>query len=287
VYRFLLKPRWIASHVFVLVVLVTFMNLGFWQLNRLDERRDENATITARFDEAPVPATDVPLDETDEDLEFRIVEATGTYDRSGEVLIRNRSRGGAPGYWVLTPLILEDGTALAVNRGWIPLGFDPDQPRPDVDPPTGTVSAVGFLRASVEPGRLAQADPAEGVLSSLARPDLARLDQQVDADVRMLYLQLETRSPAQAGELPFVLERPELNDGPHLSYAGQWFIFTLIGLVGYPLAVRRIARSRARAESGEQDISDPLDWELAELNRAMAPGPKRRVAREPERPESR
>lgn len=268
-YRFLLKPRWLASHVFVLVVVVVFVNLGFWQLDRLDQRQAENATITARFDEPPVAATDVPLDQTDEDLEFRMVEATGTYDRDAEVLVRNRSLEGSPGYWVLTPLILDDGTGLVVNRGWIPLAFDPAEPRPDVDPPTGTVTVEGFLHTTVEPEGLAAADPDEGVLETLARPDLARLDQQTDVDLAMLYLQLESQTPAQDTAFPVVLDRPDLGEGPHLSYAVQWFVFSAIAVIGYPLALRRIAGSRARAESGEEDLSDPLDWELAELAESM------------------
>lgn len=268
-YRFLWKPRWLASHVFVLVVVVVFVNLGFWQLARLDERQADNATITARFDEPPVAAADVPLDDTDEELEFRLVEASGTYDRDAEVLIRNRSLDGAPGYWVFTPLTLADGTALVVNRGWIPLAFDPAAPRPDVDPPTGTVTVEGFLRTAVEPEGFASADPDEGVLETLARADLARLDRQTDADLRMLYLQLEDQTPASDGAFPVVLDRPVLDEGPHLSYAVQWFVFAAIAVVGYPLALRRIAQSRARAESGEEDISDPLDWELAELADSM------------------
>ena len=53
--------------------------------------------------------------------EWRSVEASGTYDTGAEVLIRNRSFDGAPGYHVVTPLVIADGTALLVNRGWIPL----------------------------------------------------------------------------------------------------------------------------------------------------------------------
>ena len=49
-YSFLWKPRWILSHLFILALVVTFVNLGFWQLRRLDERRTYNALVESRQD---------------------------------------------------------------------------------------------------------------------------------------------------------------------------------------------------------------------------------------------
>ena len=54
-YRFLFTPKWLAFHLLVVVAIVTMVNLGFWQLRRLDERKEFNATVEARYDEPPVP----------------------------------------------------------------------------------------------------------------------------------------------------------------------------------------------------------------------------------------
>lgn len=114
---------------------------GFWQLSRMSERQDQNALIAQRSMVAEVDiASIIPSDATfaiGEDVEYLLVSATGTFDRSQEVLVRNRPLEGGPGKWVLTPLILEGDTAgrsVIVNRGWIPNAIKPEDPRPEIDP---------------------------------------------------------------------------------------------------------------------------------------------------------
>lgn len=58
-YRFALRPKWIVWHLIAIAVVVSFTNLGFWQLRRLSERRDENAVIMARRDLPPAAIEDV------------------------------------------------------------------------------------------------------------------------------------------------------------------------------------------------------------------------------------
>ena len=154
-WSFLWKPRWILSHLFVLALVVTFVNLGFWQLRRLDERRTYNSLVESRQDLPPVTVPELLPDGTaataDEinDVIYRPVTITGTYAPDQEVLIRNRTYNEEPGYWVLTPLIQTDGTAVAVNRGWVPFDItNPDGPWPDFAPPTGVVTVVGKVQAS-------------------------------------------------------------------------------------------------------------------------------------------
>jgi len=66
-YRFLLQPKWIGFHLLVIAAIVTMVNLGMWQLRRLDERQAFNATVEARYDEPPVPLDDLLTDDTDPD----------------------------------------------------------------------------------------------------------------------------------------------------------------------------------------------------------------------------
>ncbi len=272
-YWFLLKPRWILSHIFVLACVVAFVNLGIWQLHRLDERKAANAEVRAAQAMEPVtldallPAGTAATQDDVDAGRYRAVVVTGTYRPDQEVLIRNRTNGGAPGYWVITPLVQSDGTAVAVNRGWVPYSYDPEGSWTDFDPPSGEVTVTG----TVQPSQVRDAsglvpgpeDAATGTLRTLSRVDVARLAQQIDEPVVPAYVDLRVQSPAQPGELPVLVPDPDLSEGPHLSYAGQWFLFALMTLIVYPLLLRRVARRRLQGEPTEDDELVDLSQEGA------------------------
>lgn len=246
-YRFALRPKWIISHLLVAVLVIAMVWACLWQLSRRSDRQAQNERIISRTATAEQPVQDVlsadlGLDETD-DFEYRRVTATGEWLLDDEVLVRNRPLDGAPGSWALTPLRLDADTAILVNRGWIPRRFGPDDDRTEIAPPGGAVTITGVLRPTELRRGLNVADPAEGVLSSVARPDIERLAQQIDVELLPMFVQLESHVPAV--DLPAPVPLPELNDGPHLSYATQWGIFSLIAIVGYPLILRRVARGDA------------------------------------------
>jgi surfeit locus 1 family protein len=263
VYRFLLKPRWILSHLFVLFCVVLFINLGFWQLRRLHERKALNAEVAAAEAEPTAPLDQLLPDgpastaEQVDDVQYRSVVITGTYAVDQQVLVTNRSNGGAPGFWVLTPLVRADGTAVVVNRGWIPFSYTAEGPWTDFDPPTGQVQVLGMVRApqarSTSGLVAGPKDADQGVLRSLARVDVERLQQQVDEKLVPAYVDLVQQQPAQTGQLPEPVPAPELDEGPHLNYAGQWFIFATLTIIVYPLLLRRVARRRQQGEPGESD----------------------------------
>jgi surfeit locus 1 family protein len=264
VYRFLLKPRWILSHIFVLVVVVTMINLGFWQLRRLDEKRSSNAEVTAAMHKPAealdelLPAGAATTPEDIKSVEYRSVIVTGIYRPDEQVLINNRTNNGAPGFWVVTPLVLADGTAVAINRGWIPYSYTADGPWVDFAPPTGTVSVRGMVLPSQvrDTNGLVSSpkDADQGTLRALARLDVGRLAQQITEKVPPLYVNLDTQVPKQ-GDLPVPVPPPELSEGPHLGYAIQWFAFSLLTLIVYPLLLRRFARRR-RMDGDDAKIID-------------------------------
>ncbi len=243
-YEFARQPKWILSHLFVLVLVVAMIGAGFWQLDRRQQKRDRNDLITERTEEPVAPVDEIVSadDPTDvgADVRFRRATAVGTYAVEDQVLVRNRSLDGAAGSWVLTPLLLDDGTALVVNRGWVPVTGDLPVPIESA-PPTGEVAVEGLLEESQSRGSFGPTDPEDGVLDTLSRVDLDRYQAQVDADLYPVWLQLSGQDPPP-GDRPELLDEPDLDDGPHLSYAFQWFTFTTIALVGYPLILRRRAR---------------------------------------------
>lgn len=241
-YRFLLRPRWIGFHLLVVVGIVAMVNLGFWQLRRLDQRREFNATVEARYDTTPVAIDSVLTPNADpHDLEWRPVTARGVYLPDETVHVVNRSQNGRAGDNVVVPLDLGDGRLLLVNRGFVPLGVDVPPP------PQGEIELVGRLRPSQE-RRLGQlSDPGDGRLTEVQRVDIARLQEQLDGEVLDMYVDLAESDPADSPVVEPVAV-PDLSEGSHLSYAVQWFIFSICVAVGWVLAVRHSARKVAAAD---------------------------------------
>jgi surfeit locus 1 family protein len=241
----LLGPRWITAHVVVVVVVVVFVNLGFWQLRRLEERRTTNAVGEARFQAAPGDL-DTLLQAAGADvasLEFRRARVTGVFQPDHEVLIRSQVHQGAAGFHVITPLLEEDGAAVLVNRGWVPLGLD-QVPVTEALPPEGTVTIEGWVRPTQLRPSLGPEDPEEGRLVAMNRVDIARIQQQVPFRLQEVYLSLLGE---QSEGQPLLADPPAFDDqGSHLAYAIQWFGFTLIGLLGYLALVRKTVRRSSR-----------------------------------------
>jgi cytochrome oxidase assembly protein ShyY1 len=235
----------VVGHVLVVVLVVAFVNFGFWQLRRLDERRAANAMVEARSS-VPVQPLDDVVDpgaafSSVEDLAYRRVGVRGTYDAGASVLVRSRALEGRPGFHVLTPLVTDGGAAVVVNRGFAPFTAEPAEALAATRPPAGEVEVTGLLLATQERQGIGPTDPAGGVLTEIARVDLARLQQQYATDLYPVYLQLQAQAPP-SGDLPVVLPELEQSEGSHLSYAMQWFLFAAVGAVGWPVLLRHTAR---------------------------------------------
>lgn len=262
-WQFARSPKWILSHVLVLSLIVGMVIAGLWQVARHQDRSERNDLIRARAElealdigEVAPPGTPSSIGE---DEQFRRVTATGEYRSEDEVLVRNRTFGGSPGWWVLTPFVTDDGWAVTVNRGWIPIAFDAGEARPGTEAPSGRITIQGFIEPAREAEGFQRADPVDGQLLTLARPDVERLAQQLDYDLSPVVFQLapvDFAERAEGNELPFTLELPPLDAGPHASYAAQWFIFTTIAVIGYPLVLRRVARGRAESSPYDEDDDD-------------------------------
>ena len=246
-YRFLLRPKWIAFHLLVIGAVVLMVNLGFWQLRRLDERKDFNRDVSSRIerpaaplDELIPPGTTLDADVLAE-VEWRPVSFDGEYLTGEDVLAYNRSQGGIAGVDVLTPMQLDDGRILIVNRGFVPQS---DEPSPA---PEGSVEVTGRLRRSEGHRRGMATDPAEGDLGEIRRIDISRLAPQLPGDVVPMYVELTASDPAEPAPTPIPVAEPELTERNHLSYAVQWFIFSACAAAGWVFAVRKSARSGAES----------------------------------------
>ncbi|MEK9164479.1 MAG: SURF1 family protein [Chloroflexota bacterium] len=243
-----MKLRPLLLTLFVAIAASIMIGLGLWQLSRLQERRARNAEIVGRMNQPPITVTGAPLDATA--LEYRRVAVTGTFDFSQEVILRNKSKNESPGVHLLTPLKIDGSEdAVLIDRGWIPYTASDPQLRTAYATPTGVVTVSGLLRAS-QPrlSPLLPADPALG-------PGLPRLDSWFWTDVDQIQKQIpypllpffvEQSAGPDPTALPLAGSEIDLSNGPHLSYAIQWFSFATILVVGSIV----LARQRSQPPRG-------------------------------------
>ena len=258
--RLLLQPRWLRATALTLVVSVVCCLLGAWQWHRREGKLERIALVTANYDRAPVPVADLlpdPAAPLPEGREWTPVRARGTYAADEALLVRNRPRNGSYGYLVLVPLRLDGGGVLLVDRGWIPNGETGQAPRSVPAPPAGSVEVVGRLRPS-EPaddrgapaGQVQTVDLAGGVARELRGTGPAGA---ADAEALLTggYSSVVSESPAPA-QLLVPAPAPELDEGPHLGYTLQWFVFAAGVWAFFGVQLRRTARD------GLEPLAEPL-----------------------------
>ena len=230
--RRLLRPSWIISHIFVVALLVSTVNLGFWQLRRFDERKANNAQIMETTGRESVAVNNLSIDRLDKTQSYTPATARGTFDEDRQVYLINRSRDGVPGVEVINSFTLETDPVsyVVVNRGYLPRKVFNEGQSEIWKPSSKVLEIEGFIMIPFLDGKL-QGD-------EINRIDIDLLSDEWGVSLLPIYLQQNQQT---SNDWPVQMKPPELTEGSHLSYAVQWFIFTLIGLVGYPLVLRRVA----------------------------------------------
>ncbi len=254
--------RWLGWLSFVILFALVCVGLAQWQWARRLEAVAEIRTVAANWDAAPTSLDDVvPRGGTlDPEREWTPILLEGEYLLDEQVLVRNRPLSGRPGFEVLVPLQLDDGRVVIVDRGWLPTGEAQDSPDAVPGAPSGPVEVIVRLKPS-EPEIAGRGAP-DGQIATIHLPELAeRLEQGVPgidagAVVTGAYGLLDEETPAP-DERPVAATRPVADEGPHLSYTFQWYLFGLLGFVGYGWAIRNEHRGLRAAERGESEPPAP------------------------------
>jgi cytochrome oxidase assembly protein ShyY1 len=244
-FRFAVRPIWLLGHFVLFASLVLFGVLGLWQLDRHRDRQDLDGRISARLVAEPKLLGELVATHGSDpgDLALRRVIVDGAYLTEDEVIWQARTRSGASGHDVLTPLQTQEGVII-VDRGWVPIDVD-GPPVVGAEPPAGVVRVEGIILEGQTRGSFGPVDPTEGTLERISRVDLARLQRQVEGPLARFYVQLASQTPPQEGGMPLAQIEPVAGSGPpHLSYAVQWFVFAAVALVGYPILLWLTARRR-------------------------------------------
>lgn len=209
--------------------------LGNWQL----QRGEEKSELAARVEQlAREPAINVSTRELRaRDVEWRRVEARGTFEPRHMVLIDNRVRHGVAGYHVVTPLKLGEGSRyVLVNRGWIAGNRDRSR-LPEVSTPREAVTVRG--RAVVPGQRFLELskEVAEGrVWQNLT---IDRYREAMPIPIQPFMIQQDAEGAPGDG-LVREWEAPDLGADKHYGYAFQWFALSTLVLVFYLIThVRR------------------------------------------------
>ena len=235
--RTLLTPRWLGLLAVALVLAATMVFLGMWQLDRYQARTAINDRIAAGESGDAVPIADVlpgPGTPTPEPAHWRRVTATGTFDATHEVLVRNRTVGGRLGFEIVTPLILADGSAVLVDRGWIPPSPGGPTVAPDVPAaPGGEVTVVGRVHPT-ERGALDAV--VIGGRTEIRRVTTAALGQAGGYAVRDAYLLAVAGTP---GATAATIGVPTQNAWQNAAYVVNWWLFAGLTLYGYFYLLRK------------------------------------------------
>ncbi|MFI5954987.1 SURF1 family protein [Cryptosporangium sp. NPDC051539] len=240
-YRFLLSPKWVASFLLCALAALVCVRLAHWQLHRLEQKRAINAEITAARSASPVPVGQAleTSSAPGKRREYTKVQVTGEYDPAAEVLVRNRTLNATLGYYVLTPLRTTNGPVLWVVRGWVEASSAGATAVPAYGPaPSGTVTLIGRVRAP-ESGSTGAVQLSGHRLITRITPD----SLQTDGSAYDAYVEIVSSTPSSSDASLTALPAPDdLDEGPHLAYAVQWYLFAVMFLVGYVVYARNYAR---------------------------------------------
>ena len=234
-----MKARTVLFGIVTGIAAIVCVRLGFWQLDRLAERRAKNGLVSQRA--AKVPLSMQALRQLDSsETHWRRVTVRGVADYSAEMVQTSRSLAGAPGVYLLTPIRpLESGwgdTSLLLLRGYL---YSPDARTIDFEKAReGDTLTIDALVTTFPPARAGAA----------RSPSASRAVRLLDHDtlsammgrplVPLVLLALGDTTPRDVVR-PTRVPPPSPSEGPHKSYAFQWFGFATVFVVGFIAFARK------------------------------------------------
>jgi cytochrome oxidase assembly protein ShyY1 len=253
VYRFLLSLRWLGAALLAVAAAAVMVLLGDWQLHRYEERSAINARIDAADTTtavtltsamAPPRAAGTAGASPGKGLAWTKVTVSGRYDPTHEIQARGRTVNGDVGFEIVTPLLLGDGTAVLIDRGWVPAPSAGALAAPTVPAaPAGQVTVVGQIHLSES--RPTPIEHRDGRLDT-RRISVPRLAHEMPFPVYGAYVLLTSQTPAADPaftQIPIDHEDSWQNAG----YTVQWWLFAGMALFAFGWQARKEAQTRSGA----------------------------------------
>lgn len=250
-YRFVFAPKWLAFHALTWLVLIpAFIGLGQWQRSLWKDHDRSQGVVLGALAAAPVP-----LDSLDpvghavaQGQQWKMVSATGRYDTAHQFMVRNRSQDQQPGWYVVTPLVLADGSAVLVNQGWVPEATTGSATAaPGFPPvPAGTVTVAGSLQPDETTANTRiKDDTAQLPANEVALITRGELASRVPYPLHDGSIRLTSSTPANtAAAAAQPVPNPTYDNTMYIAYMVQWWVFALVMPVTWVLLLRREARDR-------------------------------------------
>lgn len=237
---------WWVTLAAVLVAALTF-SLGQWQLRRAAQKEGIQTAINAKNTLPALDARSLAATENIADEVYRKVVLQGVWQSAHTVYLDNRPMSGKTGFWVMTPLALQDtGQVILVQRGWVARDFSDRTRLPEVTTPTGRVTVEG--RIAPPPSKLYEFKGAD-TGSIRQNLDLAAFSLETGLPLLEVSL-LQTGAPSEG--LIREWAAPNLGVDKHYGYAFQWFgLFALV--VGLYVWFQIILPFRAPLRTQDRD----------------------------------
>ncbi|GAA2832653.1 SURF1 family protein [Kribbella solani] len=253
----ILNVRWITAALAILVLAAVCIALGRWQLHRLDERKARNTVTRTNLAAAPAPLDQIlgPRGVVGDQHAWRTATVTGKYDASKQIVLKYRNVNDKPGFEIVTPLMLPNGKAVLVDRGFLARQSSELMPQHVPSVPGGEVTVTGRLQRSERGGHTSGGTPEDGTARLINGPDYAKV---LGLNLYDGYLTIDKQEPANDAAFG-AFPGPEIDDGPHFFYALQWFFFALLAVGGLVYFTR---------QGGRDDKSE--DDEVVERSEARA-----------------
>jgi len=233
-------------------------SLSQWQWRRLHQRQAYNSVVLHDQALAPITITQLPHTTSSDgihigsDHEWQSVYATGTWDLAHQVLVRKKSQESDLGFWVMTPLVFSDGTALLVNRGWRAAEKSATDTPSVIAPPTGTIEILGRIRNVKPRTKNAPTDLPTGQVD-LVEPHEIVPGASTITDV---YVEMTNSRPDSVSSDLTPIPAPEITEGPHRSYALQWIFFMIMTAIGWVVLVRNEVLEQRATLPSNHDSND-------------------------------
>ena len=231
--RLRIAPRPFATAAATGAVLL-FVALGNWQLGRAGEKRALHDEFSRAGPVMPLSSTAAPAPR------YQRVSARGIYDASHQFLLDNMTHEGRAGMDVLTPLLLADGSAVLVNRGWVAFGATRDS-LPEIGVGQDPRAVSGRLDQLPRPLIRLEAAPARGWPRLISYPRIEDLAAALGRELHPQLILLDAGAPDG-----YVREWrvPGTTPDRHLGYAIQWFAFAATAVaIWIALSLKRAVES--------------------------------------------
>jgi surfeit locus 1 family protein len=264
----LVSHRWWWTTLIVIAGVVVLFRLGFWQLDRLEQRRSFNIMVAERWNYTPFDLNENPLPSVLDDLEYRRIQVRGEFDYNNQILLTQQTRDSIPGVVLVTPYVYGDNQAVLVARGWIPSNqATPEQwsefEEPAGEPVIGLIQETQLL-PSGQPPSVPDAPQVEWF-----RINIDAIQPQMPYTLLPVFIYQLPEEGRPFSALPFRTEPIVLDEGSHFSYAIQWFMFALILGGGYFFFIQHMETREKRLAAEQNTLDDSAEPDARSQNESL------------------